>query len=86
MPILEQAAVGATIPTTMPTTYYTIKDISEMLGISRQRVHQLIEAREIPTRTTARRIEVSEEYLPMFTEERKTGRPKKRIGRPRKTK
>lgn len=67
----------------MPVTYYTIKEIAERLGLSRQRVHKLIDDRNIPTVKEGRTILVREGDLVLF-EDRKEGRPRKTVGRPRK--
>lgn len=69
----------------MPVTYYSINDIAERLGISRQRVHKLIKDRDIPHIKEGRSILVSETDLHLF-EDRKDGRPRKTVGRPRKIK
>jgi excisionase family DNA binding protein len=66
--------------------FYTIDEIAEETGLSRQRIHQLIKDLEIPTTKEGRRLLIREDHAALLFEKRKNGRPAKKMGRPRKPK
>lgn len=57
--------------------YYSVTEVAKLLGLSRCRVHQLIEHRGLQTKRVANAIVIPEcEVHRLQREERRPGRPK----------
>lgn len=75
----QMCYTGVTMPHDEQTdpVYLTTAQAAERLGVTRQRVHQLIQEKRLPAEKFGPLYKIREEDLELVKDRKRTGRPRK---------